>query len=213
MQGVGCRPPNLVAGDPLHPYSKVLPCQSVAMVQGHLDQVRRNTWSTQDPPPIARPPTTTPTPPATINRDTMLPHTPPSISSRNIAIFVECFSATGKIFTDQASCFLHTSAAGNNDMLVLYDFDSNYVHIEAMLLHTGYQILQSYQCSHKILSVRGLHPRLQRLDNEISRALVVFLDKEGVNYQLTLPPIPTEGTQSNRPSVTGKILCGYPVRM
>ena len=71
-------------------------------------------------------------------------------------------------------------------MLVLYDFDSNYVHVKVMPSWTLYQILQSYKRTHKILSVHGIAPlRLQRLDNEAPYALVAFLDDEGVNYQLT----------------------------
>ena len=66
-------------------------------------------------------------------------------------------------------------------MLVLYDFDSNYVHVKAMPSRNGYQILLAYQRTHKILSARGLRPRLQRLNNEASRALVSFLDDEVFN--------------------------------
>ena len=116
-----------------------------------------------DAPPVARPPT--PLMP-TDSHDTILRPTPPSTGTHTNTMFAECFSVTGKIFTDQTGRFPPTSTAGNNDMLVMYNFDSNYVHVKAMLSKTGYQqILLAYKCAHKILSARGLYPRLQRLDN------------------------------------------------
>ena len=56
-------------------------------------------------------------------------------------MFVECFSATDKIFTYQTCHFPHTFTTRNNNMLVMYDFDSNYAYAKAMLSRTGYQIL------------------------------------------------------------------------
>ena len=41
-------------------------------------------------------------------------------------------------------------------MLVLYDYDSNYIHVEAMPSRTGYQILLAYRRAHDILKLRGL---------------------------------------------------------
>ena len=67
-------------------------------------------------------------------------------------------------------------------MLVLYCFNANYIHVEAMPSRTGYQILLAYQRAHKLLVTRGLRPSLQRLDNEASAALVAYLDAEQVNY-------------------------------
>ena len=157
--------------------------QLAAMVQGHLNQVHQNTRSTQDPPPIGR----LPTPPApTAGHNTMIPPTPPSTSTRTCtnAMFAEYFSVTSKIFIDQTDYFPHTSTAENNNMLVLYDFNSKYVHVKAMPSQTGYQILQAYKHANKILSARSLHPRLQRLNNESFRILVAFINDKGVNYQL-----------------------------
>ena len=66
--------------------------------------------------------------------DTMLPDTPPQSGRCANAMFAECFSATSKIFTDQTGRFPHTSTVENNGVIVLYDFNSNYVNVEVMPL-------------------------------------------------------------------------------
>ena len=40
-----------------------------------------------------------------------------------------------------------------------------------------------------MLVVQGLHPSLQRLDSEALAALIAYLDREQVDYQLTLAGI------------------------
>ena len=87
-------------------------------------------------------------------------------------------------------------------MLVLYDYDSNYIHVEAMPSRTGYQILLAYRRAHDILKLRGLQPRLQKLDNEASRALIHFLDEEDVDFQLCPPHI-------HRRNATKRAICTF----
>ena len=74
-------------------------------------------------------------------------------------------------------------------MLVLYDYDSNSIHVEAMPSRTAYQILLAYQRAHKLLVSRGLRPRLQKLDNECDKALVHYLNEEEVEFQLVPPHV------------------------
>ena len=154
------------------------PPTSAAMIQGHLDQVRRNARSTQPRPPA-------PSPPAAPSPITITATDTPRPGARTHHLFAECFAATGKIFTDQTGRFPFVSTAGMTDMLVLYDYDSSYIHVEAMPSRTGYQIQLAYERAHKLLCSRGLRPQLQRLDNEASRALVAFMEDEGVDFQLT----------------------------
>ncbi len=47
--------------------------------------------------------------------------------------------------------------------------------------------LKLYERGHKLLSLRGLRPQLQRLDNEASRALRQFMATEEVAFQLVPP--------------------------
>jgi hypothetical protein len=56
-------------------------------------------------------------------------------------------------------------------MLVVYDYNSNFIHVEAMKNRTGPEILSAYKHAHAMLSSKGLRPQLQCLDNEASTAL------------------------------------------
>ena len=82
---------------------------------------------------------------------------------------------TGKIFTDQTGRFPYVSTSGMTDMLVLYEYNSNCIHVEAMPSRTRYQIKPAYHRTHAIFVTHGLQPQLQRLDNETSQALVAFM--------------------------------------
>ena len=106
---------------------------SVAMVQGHLDQQRANLRSTQ-PDPVAL--------------DTPAPLSPPTtgpatVRTRNI--FVDCQLVTGQIATDLPGRFLVSSSRGNSYVLIVYDYDSNYIHAEPLRSRAGADILAGYK--------------------------------------------------------------------
>jgi hypothetical protein len=72
-------------------------------------------------------------------------------------------------------------------MLVLYDYDSNAIHVELMKSKSGAEILAAYQRAHSLFTHRGLQPQLQRLDNEASTALQSFMTTHQVDFQLAPP--------------------------
>ena len=74
-------------------------------------------------------------------------------------------------------------------MLILYDYDSNFIHVEPMPNRSGASILATYKRAHTMFSSRGLRPQLQRLDNEASHALQEFMTEQDVDYQLAPPHI------------------------
>ena len=65
----------------------------------------------------------------------------------------------------------------------MYCFDTNYIHVEAMPSRTSYQILLAYQQAYKMIVTQILCPFLQRLDTEVSIALVAFLDSKQIKFQ------------------------------
>jgi hypothetical protein len=73
-------------------------------------------------------------------------------------------------------------------MLVLYDYNSNAIHVELMRNKSGPEILAAYKRAHALFTQRGLRPQLQRLDNEASTALQSFMTSEHVDFQLAPPP-------------------------
>jgi hypothetical protein len=92
-----------------------------------MNQQQANVRSTKPkPPPIT-------TPSADDLADSK-PHTdlnaPQPVKLANL--FADCHSATGHIYTDPTGRFLVPSHSGNANMLVLYDYDSNLIHVEPM---------------------------------------------------------------------------------
>ncbi|EEC47130.1 predicted protein [Phaeodactylum tricornutum CCAP 1055/1] len=132
------------------------PPSSPVMIKGHLDQQRANLRSTKLFPVV--PPTTT-TPPADPEPDLDPPATHPI--ARTHHVFVAHQRVTGQIYTDQPGRFLTPSSAGHNNMLVLYDYDSNAIHVELMKNKSGPEILAAYQRAHSLFTQRGLRPQLQ----------------------------------------------------
>jgi hypothetical protein len=156
---------------------------SVAMLKGHMDQQRANQRSTQ--PASSAAPTTNTSPTST------LPQPNPEVpaASRTHNIFVDCQLMTGQIATDQTGRFLVSSSRGNSYLLIVYDYDSNYIHAEPLGSRSGADILAGYQRSISLLTSRGLKPSLQRLDNEASQALQNFMTAQDIDYQLAPPHV------------------------
>ena len=51
----------------------------------------------------------------------------------------------GKIYTDQTGRFQVTSSRGNKYIMVVYNYDSNTIHVEAMKSRTGGELKVAYQ--------------------------------------------------------------------
>ena len=163
------------------------------MIKGHLDQQRANLRSTKpkskiDAPDTAFSATIAAEEQEQLRNDMSPPATdPPALKTHYLYAF--CVTATGQIYTDQTGRFLCTSSSGNCELLVLYCYDSNYVHAEPMKSRSGAEILAAYKRAHKLLTSRGLRPVLQKLDNEASDALQQFMASQEVDFQLVPPHV------------------------
>ena len=156
------------------------------MHKGHLDQERKNKRSTKKGAPSASPPD--------LRSDDDEPDDPFPPSETGNARTHHCYAtvfepATGQIHSDQTGKFVVASSAGNNYVMVVYDYDSNSILVEPMRSRTGPCILAAFQVIHVRLVTAGLRPMLQRLDNECSAALKTFLRDEQIDYQLVPPGI------------------------
>jgi hypothetical protein len=67
---------------------------------------------------------------------------------------------------DPTGKFLQPSTAVNSYMLVVYDYNGNYINAIHMPNRKGSVIVVAYKKSHKFLESRGFKPLLQSLDNE-----------------------------------------------
>jgi hypothetical protein len=82
-----------------------------------------------------------------------------------------------------------TSSQGNNYLLVLYDYDTNFIFATPFKNRTAKCILAAYQTVHQRLCNAGRTPKLQRLDNECSTILKTFLTDNDIDYQLVPPGV------------------------
>lgn len=174
------------------------PPPSIAMVKGHLDQQRANLRSTKPSEDLAIETESSPSSPhASVEShagerdlaDDWNPMPGEPSADRSHFLYAACADVLGQVFTDQTGRFLCPSVSGNKEMLILYDYDSNYIHVEPMKDKTATEILAAYKRGHTLLSSRGLRPKLQRLDNEASNALQTFLTNEAIDYQLAPPHV------------------------
>jgi hypothetical protein len=114
-----------------------------------------------------------------------IPSSPPAQCTHYI--FVKVKQVSGKTYSDQTGKFIAPSASGMNYILVLYEFDGNSVHAELIKNCTAREIKQAYALIVKLLQSRGLHPKLQFLDNEASEILIDFIQAKGIDHQLAPP--------------------------
>jgi hypothetical protein len=168
------------------------PPQSIPMHQGHLDQVRANIWLTRHPTSNMQQPTTD----ADAAYD-VAPHEE-STTTRTRHVYTDCHCTTGMVYTDPTRKFLVPSVSGNQYVLVVYEYDSNYIHAEPMIDRTGPSIISAYQRSIAFLQYRGFKPLLQRLDNKATGALQEFLDTSNIDFQLA-PPMSIVATPTSAP--------------
>jgi len=163
------------------------PPNSIAMHKGHLDQSRKNQRSTKPGAPLSMPAPSIDAPPTVATADAF-PLPDDNTHARTHHCFAAVFEpATGQIHSDQTGKFVLASSAGNNYVLVVYDYDSNSILVEPMRSRTGPCILAAFQVVHARLVNAGLRPQLHRLDNECSAALKSFLRASDIDFQLVPP--------------------------
>ena len=96
---------------------------------------------------------------------------------------------TGKLCTDLTWHFPVQSSRGHKYILVTYNFDSNSIHVKLLKSRHGNDTIKAYEDIYNMLTQQGLKPQLYWLDNEASKVLKHFIDKEQIKYQLTPPHI------------------------
>jgi hypothetical protein len=123
---------------------------------------------------------------------------PEESATRTRHVYTDCHCTTGMVYTDPTGKFLVPSVSGNQYVLVVYEYDSNYIHAEPMIDRTGPSIISAYQRSIAFLQYRGFKPLLQRLDNKATGALQEFLDTSNIDFQLA-PPMSIVATPTSAP--------------
>jgi hypothetical protein len=171
------------------------PPQSIAMVKGHLDQERANVRSTKLTAEKHEITTSHPVPDPT--PESLAPE-PAALKTH--FLYADCQPATGQIYTDPTGRFLVPSVSRNSYILVVYDYDSTFIHAEPMKNRTKEVILAAYQRVISLLKSHGLQPKLQKLDNKASQVLQQYMVEEHINFQLVPPGLHRQQSAQFGPS-------------
>ena len=155
------------------------PPSSIPMTKGHLDQTRQNQRSTKPPTAIITPDDDDPCILPSDNK-----FMPTGIPSKTHYCFATIMEPTGQIYKDQTGRFISPSSNGNNYLMILYNYDSNFIFSQPFKNRTAACILGAYKKLHAHLCAAGLAPQLQRLDNECSTSLKTFMTEQQIDYQL-----------------------------
>jgi hypothetical protein len=111
---------------------------SIPMSKGHLDQTRQNQRSTKPKPATIAPDSDDPT---TIPDDFY----PAPEEHKTHSCFVATMQPTGQVYTDQTGRLVAPSSAGNNYLMILYDYDSNHIFAQPFKNRTANCILQAFK--------------------------------------------------------------------
>ena len=127
------------------------------MHKGHLDQARANQHSTT------------------------------AQAKREKAAFLTMFAAREQTFSNQTGEFLLPSSIGNKYIMLLYDFDTNAILVQAFPNRSAETLCKTFSNLFNRLCTAGHCPTLHCLDNECPAELKTFLIEQHVDFQLAPP--------------------------
>jgi hypothetical protein len=93
----------------------------------------------------------------------------------------------GQLYTDLTGKFRVRSSKGNSYVMVCYVYDCNYVKVFPTKSRSESEWVKAYDHIHQELTVKGVKPKLQTLDNDAPAALKHFFTANDVEYQLVPP--------------------------
>jgi hypothetical protein len=76
---------------------------------------------------------------------------------------------------------------GNKYIMILYDYDSNFISAQPIKDRTAPELLKAFQLMEQELVAKGLKRKLMRLDNEASKLLKMYLHQQNITFQLVPP--------------------------
>jgi hypothetical protein len=127
-----------------------------ATAKGHLDRTRQGIRSTQ----------TTQTPKET--KEETLPSV--ALQNKSLLIHVKLLKSepiTGHNYNDMTGRFPVASATGKNYILVMYNVDANYIHVQPMADRSGPQYRSAYERGYENINDRGFPVIFEYMDNEV----------------------------------------------
>lgn len=159
------------------------PPDSIATARGHLLMHRQGLRSTrvQTEAEIKVEDTDAfPEPPPTAG-----PGSPPPVTSATI--FTKCIRLTQQNFTDLTGRFPYRSARGMEYMLIMFNEDGNYIHVELMRDRKAAEYARAYAQGLAFFEERGVKPSWERLDNETNELLQAVARRANIVIQYSPP--------------------------
>jgi hypothetical protein len=150
--------------DAINKHLKLTPANTM----GHMNQRRQNMRSTSKAPIEKQPPSDT-------ELGTKTHHV--------YAVVVD----QGQLYTDLTGKFPVQSSKGNSYVMLCYIYDYNYIKVVPTKSRSASEWVKAYDTIHQELTVKGLKPKLQTLDNEALAPLKNFFTVKNIAYQLVPP--------------------------
>ena len=80
-----------------------------------------------------------------------------------------------------------TSARGHKYIMVMYDYDTNYINAVPIKSRKSNELVRAFKVCYDELKLRGFTAQVLRLDNEISAELIKAIEDEHLEYQIASP--------------------------
>jgi hypothetical protein len=132
-----------------------------ATAMGHMNQRRQNTMSTK---------------PKLIAQDDE-DINPLGSEEKKHLVFAVVLDH-GQVYTDLTGAFPTRSSKGNSGMMICYSYDANYIRPIAMKSKSGAEWVRAFGVVFNEMTTKGVKPKLQTMDNEVSAALKTISRKK-----------------------------------
>ena len=96
-------------------------------------------------------------------------------------------TATDKIYTNLTGKFPVQSSLRNKYILIIYHYDTNAILADPLKDRTARSIADAHERIYDYLTIRGLKPMFEILDNKCSEYLIRVMTKYNIAYQLVPP--------------------------
>ena len=104
-------------------------------------------------------------------------------------VYLKIYDIQNKIYTDLTGRFPVTSIKGYEYIMVAFEADSNHIMAEPMKPRKASELTTVYAKILKMLTSRGLNPKLHILDNKFSQTIIDFMLSVDEKYKLVPPHI------------------------
>ena len=112
---------------------------------------------------------------------------PKQIRSNNHTVSAHVFEPRNQLSMDMTGRYPITSKRGNQYILVMIDWDTNYIKLIPLKSRKADTYVNAYKEGYEWFKEHGVQAKLLKLDNEISNTLIQAITADKLEYQLASP--------------------------